>query len=385
MKKKIIYIVLVIVTAFFAYRVYNLVKDKYFASTGNNRRNQATAVYAENIPLGSISDIIELNGDLKALYSYKLKAEVSGTLNKINCELGDQIDEAKTAAFIDDHEYILRSREAEAQLNVKQAKYNQQNSKKKNAEADFQRAQSLHSQSFISDSEFEEAEYDYNTFIADYHTAGAELAAAQAQFDLAQTDLHKTKLRVNKKGIVAEKFYDIGSYISAGSSVFTIVNIDTIIVRTSISEKDYPKVNRGQSVEIHIDAMPQRKFTGYISAIAPVLNTETRMANLEIKIENKDKSLKPGMYCTIRIYAEEKSNVPLIPNNVIVKVNDVSGVYSVDEKEMKAIFVPVKLGIISEKYSELLSPVINNKIITFGQFQIKKGSSVKITNENGGK
>ncbi|MHC4839564.1 MAG: efflux RND transporter periplasmic adaptor subunit [Planctomycetota bacterium] len=104
-------------------------------------------------------------------------------------------------------------------------------------------------------------------------------------------------------GIVTKKYAHEGMYVKQGQPIFRITDLSRLWLLVDIHERDIGFVALGQSVEISVNALPGRQFTGSIGFIHPQLDTTTRTIKVRVEVENAKGLLKPGMLSEATIFA----------------------------------------------------------------------------------
>jgi membrane fusion protein (multidrug efflux system) len=100
--------------------------------------------------------------------------------------------------------------------------------------------------------------------------AAAALAAikeAQAKVDQAQLNLGYTRIVAPITGIVSNKSVAVGENLSVGQSLMTIVPLTDLWVTANFKETQLKQMRPGQKVDIEVDALGGRKFTGVVAEI----------------------------------------------------------------------------------------------------------------------
>jgi multidrug efflux pump subunit AcrA (membrane-fusion protein) len=120
-------------------------------------------------------------------------------------------------------------------------------------------------------------------------------------------------------GVVAKFNFDPGTTVSPSFPIAVVVNIDRVLIKTSVVEKDYAKVKMGQLGRIYTDAYPDRFFEGHVSKISPTLDNSSHTAEIEIEIPNPGHLLKPGMFVKVELVVGKHEGVPVIPKTVVSK------------------------------------------------------------------
>lgn len=188
-----------------------------------------------------------------------------------------------------------------------------------------------------SESDLKAAQTRAQAALAQRQSAQAEVAAAQAAVSQAQAsleqaavDLERTSIRSPIDGVVIDRKVEVGQTVAASfqaPELFVIAqDLRRMQVRADISESDIGRIDEGQKVTFTVDAYPEREFTGKIIQVrsAPQQGTEASATASNVVVygvlvdaPNQDKLLKPGMTATVTIYAEQKENVLLVPNEAL--------------------------------------------------------------------
>ena len=125
----------------------------------------------------------------------------------------------------------------------------------------------------------------------------AEIARAEAGGDPATT----LSLRSPIAGSVVEAHLLPGAAVDAGAPIFTIADLSVIDVIAEIPERNLPQVRAGQRAIISIAAFPSMRFEGRVERLRDALNPETRTLRAVIHVTNATRSLRPGMFATVRL------------------------------------------------------------------------------------
>jgi len=118
------------------------------------------------------------------------------------------------------------------------------------------------------------------------------------------------------QGTVIEKSIFENSAFKAGDALYRVANLDSVWVYLDIYEYDLAWVRYGQSVELTAEALPGRAFEGRVTFVQPLVNEETRTVRVPVHIENKDHSLKPGMFVSAAIRSALAADGSAAPTGV---------------------------------------------------------------------
>jgi cobalt-zinc-cadmium efflux system membrane fusion protein len=117
-----------------------------------------------------------------------------------------------------------------------------------------------------------------------------------------------------------------GVTFSGSSTVFTIADLSSIWILCDVYENDLPKIALGQTATIYTNSYPDRKLTGRISDIGPVLDPSIRTAKVRIELPNPG-FLKMGMFVTATFQSKEKQIHIVVPATAVLHLRDRDWVY----------------------------------------------------------
>lgn len=244
------------------------------------------------------------------------------------------------------------------------------------AERSYERARMLLDGKAISTGEFQRRE-------AEYLSAKTDAKAAEDRLHLvgmtdeeissigkAHTIDSRVAIYAPLAGTVIEKHLTIGEVVEPVKSLFAIADISSLWVIADIPEKDIPKIRKGQETSITVSAYPEIVHRGKISYISDLINQETRTVKVRAEVENRNGTLKPGMFATMKISTGER-NALTLPDSAIQRKGEKAIVFiaksdtSFEEKV-------VELGHAVNGFHEILSGVKEGeKVVRNGAFTLK--------------
>ena len=181
--------------------------------------------------------------------------------------------------------------------------------------------------------------------------------------------------------MVAERYVDEGQTVSANAPLFLIVELHPIVGVVYVTESDYARLKPGQLVKLNLDAYPGEQFTGRIERIAPVFRRSTRQARIEMKIDNPQHRLKPGMFIRATVILDHVPEATIVPELALTLRNDTSGVFIVSEDGRSVAWHEVKVGFREGDRVQVDGQGLSGRVVTLGQQLVKDGSLVTIPAE----
>ncbi len=321
------------------------------SNTGKQTEQQAAAVVAED-PTVAVVEVFTREVPQEAVYTSTVQAyaknniapQMAGRITKINVEIGDFVKEGQILAEIDKAQLL------QAQLQLQ------------NQEVELQRLKSLYEAGGLSQSDYDAIQMQYNVLKTQVENL-----------------IENTTLRSPINGVVTARNYDVGDMYAMSMPIFTVEQIVPVKLLVGISESDYSKVKKGDSVQITADAIPGKTFYGKVNRIYPTVDPATRTFTVEVKVDNNYKTLRPGMFVRATINFGVNNNV-VIPDVAVVKQQG-SGerfVYVLNE-DNTVTYQKVVLGRRMGTEYEVLEGISNGaKVVTGGQIRLKDGIKVTV-------
>jgi len=353
---------------------------------GEARSSLAVAIDTQPIHKGVIKDIGIFTGSLFPKSQFVVAPKVSGWLKQLLVNVGDTVHQNQLIAIIDDQEFTQQVEQARAELQVAKANAENCASDLDLAEREYERAKTLREKQIASASELDESEAEFNSCQTRLKVALAQVTQKEAALKAAQLRLSYARVQAfwesdEQTRVVGERFVDEGALLQVNQPIVSVLENDTLIAVVHVVEKDYPKIEINQHAVISTDAYPDKTFTGTIVRVAPLLKESSRQARVEIEISNSEQLLKPGMFVRAKIQFASYEDATLVPVAALVKRNDKQGVFIVEQRELKARFVPVKVGIMNNEWVQILEPEISGLVATLGNHLLEDGADITLPDQ----
>lgn len=218
-----------------------------------------------------------------------------------------------------------------------------------------------------------------------YKVGGAsksEWDASKMQLDVKETAyknlVENTSLLSPINGVVTARNYDNGDMYSGGDPVLVVEQITPVKLLINVSETYFTKVKKGAPVDVKLDVYGDEKFTGTISLIYPTIDATTRTFPVEIKLDNRDQRVRPGMFARATLNFGTADNV-VVPDLAIVKQAGSGDRYVFVYKDGKVTYNKVELGRRMGTEYELKSGVPDNsQVVVAGQARLVNGVEVEV-------
>ena len=187
-----------------------------------------------------------------------------------------------------------------------------------------------------------------------------------------------TSIRAGISGTINKKMVEPGTVVSIGSSMFEIVNINSLKLSVLVDESQIGRIQLGQEVPINVNVLPEGSFSGRITFIAPKSDASLNFP-VEIEIQNNGQ-LKAGMYATALFktnHGAETQNMLTVPSEAFV--NGVSSGQLFVVQNGTAKLIKVTIGkVYGDKVQVLSGLTDGQQVITSGQINLDNGSKINI-------
>lgn len=232
---------------------------------------------------------IQAIGSLSAINGVNVSNELAGKVVKIDFHSGDKVSTGQLLVQLDD-----------SQERALLQQYQAQETLDKN---NFERALSLRKKNLNSKQ--------------DLDNASAQYEVSQAQVAQEKAVIAKKTIRAPFDGVVGIRQVNLGQYVSAGTTIVNLEQLDPLYVTFTLPQSDVPRLHLKQDVEVQVDGYPGKTFKATLTAINPAVNNQSRTVQAQATVPNPDELLRPGMFATLNILSEKSKQVIEVPSTAI--------------------------------------------------------------------
>ena len=302
---------------------------------------------------------IDIQGNVETTQNILIYPEYQGLLTQVFVNEGSNVTKGQLLAKIDDGGLTN-------QLSQLETKYQL-------AKTTFERQERLWNQNIGSEIQ--------------YLQAKSNMEAAQSAVAQIRSQVERSSVRAPFSGRIDKIITEQGQVVGPGSqALMRIINLDKMYVKASIPENYLGSIVKGSKVFITFPAI-NKKTTGIISNVSNYINPANRTFEIEVKVPNENKSIKPNLVAKLEINNYSKENTTLIPANVIQENSEGEKyVFLITEKsgnEAKVVRVKIETGLKYEGVIEVISGLTNgDTIVSAGALSLNDGAWVKIKTTN---
>ena len=315
--------------------------------------------------------VVVANGVVEPMRSVAVQSQVTGVLTGVHFAEGDEVRAGQPLFTIDPRPYAAALRQARAVLARDEA---QAESARREAE----RFAALVQKDYVTRSQADQA-------AANAAALRAVLEADRAAVQAAQLDLDNASIRAPVAGRTGGLLVREGNLVRPGTGAPLVVinQIRPTLVRFSVSERDFPMVQRhaaGKPLPVRVtpgraDAAP---IEGVLSFVDNGIDTTTGTVTLKARFANDARSLWPGQFVQVSLELFVQPDAVLVPGEAVQTGQEGTFVFVVDDRS-KALMRPVVAGRAVGRQVLIEQGLKGGeRVVVDGQARIAPGATVEV-------
>jgi HlyD family secretion protein len=391
----------------------------------NRENRKKTAVQTGKVEKRDLVQVVTASGEVRPKRYVNVGANVSGRLVEISVLEGDQVKKGQVLARVESERYEAGARQGEAGVAAARADLARADADLDAARLAFDRNKQMRDEKLISASAFDQAEAEYKMKTAAVDAARKRVAQLQAALDSTRDELYKTTVYSPMDGVVTNLPKEAGEMVIGAMSfnptvIMTVADLSVMECEVMVDETDFRNLKLGQEATVKVDALEGLELKGEVTEIgASALvrgsgsqstaqttlgaNTGNQPKDFRVTITIKDPpaNLRPGLNATADITTARRDKVLAVPVQAVVvrevnkegkvvdpdsgtsggserqgntvtsisreKGEEKDGVFVV--KDDKAVFTPVKTGIMGETDIEITEGLTEGQEIVTGSYR----------------
>lgn len=351
---------------------------------------------------GTITRTITGAGKVQAATTVKISSSLSGDLVELLVKDGEPVKKGQVLGRIDKRIYEAALKQAMASQNASRADVQVAEVEATRTAQELARVEGLAAKGLASAAEIEQARAAKNSADARVASAKQLLARNVASVEQAQTNIANTTLQSPIDGNVIELSREVGERVRGSELsedvVMTIAALSAMEVKFEVGEHEVVHLKPGQPAEVTLDALEGQTFSGSVVEIAQKAliknaGTEAEVTSFPITValDTRPPGVLPGMSAEVRISAETRNDVVLVPIQAVTvrsarslpdykesveggalkakRTESLSKVVFVVDADNKARVVPVTTGIASDTELEILTGIKDGDRVVEGPYR----------------
>ena len=365
-----------------------------FFSIRAGDRKKASRVYLEEVERQDISRLVKASGEIDPRVKVNLSAHVIARIEKLFVEEGDSIEAGDPVLELEKEAFVAIRDRAVAELSIARSRLRQAEIELEDNDLKLKRMQRLADEMVISSEQLESSQLQHKSAELKLEQGREAVIQAQASLDKAKDDLSKTTIFAPLSGRVIELRAEEGEVVVSGtmnnpaSVIGIIADLSEILAVVDVDETEVAFLELGQMVELEVDALPDKTYTGRVVEIGSSGFQRNRQPDVtffgvKILLDEPEEVLRPGMSVRARINTAERADVLVAPIQAVVDRPPLAEESDAEEEEdkgvgeqdeIRVVFVideevarqrAVETGLSDETHVEIVSGLeVGEKVVT---------------------
>ncbi|MGE4283407.1 MAG: efflux RND transporter periplasmic adaptor subunit [Clostridia bacterium] len=338
---------------------------------------------------GNVKVTYAASGQVKPLKEVAIVPKLAGKVEKVLKDIGDKVEVGEVLFSLEKQDLHQSLEQLDAQLRQSmlqaEAALKQAEIQLSNAKTDYDNNKVLFEGEAISKQmmdnykkDYQESEIQYKSALDNYlllqNKAGKSTIETQKEAVVQKVEDSDVKAPIS--GIIAQKSVEVGEIASQQVPAYTIVDMDTVIVEATVTERIINKIRKGQEVLVAIEALEGKTFRGQVDALSPAVTDRGIGYPVKIIIANEKHEIKPGMFAEINFTTDFKDNVITIPIEAVISRIGKSSIFVLEGDIARK--REVQLGFKDDKNYEVVAGLNEGEeVIVKGQQFVIDGEKVQ--------
>jgi RND family efflux transporter MFP subunit len=250
---------------------------------------------------------VKVIGTLQPSRRVDLSAEAAGQVETIEVRPGDAVTEGQVLVQIDVERLGL-------DLNLARSNAEATRAQLALAEQQLERQQALVERGVAAETTLDEVQTNVDAL-------RSNLSAQEDQISAAELSLSRATVRAPFDGVVASRAVEPGAVVGAGTALLSVVDLRRMEMLGAAPVSAGAELAPGQEVDLGVDGIEGREFTGTVARIAPVAEEGTRTITVYVAVDNEDGTLLGGMFATGGIVVDEAADALALPRAALREVD----------------------------------------------------------------
>ena len=325
-----------------------------------------------------VSRTVELPGEFLPFLTVSLHARVAGYVDRVLVDRGRFVRQGDLLVELSAPEMTAQIAEAESKVQAAEAGRLQAEAQLAASQSTFDRMKkAAETPGAIAGNELIQAEKQVDAARAVLNSRQQAGKAAEAAVRSLQDLLAYLKISAPFEGVVTDRMVHPGALVGPGNDVALLViqQVSHLRLVVPVPEEDVSGIVNGASVPFQVPAWPERTYSGAIARISHTIDEKTRTMAVELDVLNRDGSLAPGMYATVKWPVRRSRPALLVPKTSVVTTTERT--FVVRDRSGQAEWVDVRKGVAEGDLVEVIGSLKpGDRVVRRATDEIRDGTPI---------
>jgi RND family efflux transporter MFP subunit len=293
-----------------------------------------------------VSRTVELPGEFLPFLIVSLHAKVPSFVERVLVDRGSVVKQGDLLVEMSAPEMTAQIAEAQSKVQAADADRLQTEAQLAAAQSTYDRTkQASETPGAIAGNELIQAEKQVDAAKAVLNSRQQSIRTAQSAVRALQDLQAYLKITAPFDGVVTDRMIHPGALVGPGNDVALLViqQISHLRLVVPVPEEDVSGIISGANVPFQVPAWPERSYSGTVARSSHTLDQKTRTMAIELDVMNRDGSLAPGMYPTVKWPVRRARPSLFVPKTSVVTTTERT--FVIRDQSGQAEWVDVKKGV----------------------------------------
>jgi RND family efflux transporter MFP subunit len=324
------------------------------------------------------SRTVELPSEILPYEAVSLHARVAGYVERVLVDRGSVVKRGDLLAELTAPEMKAQIAEAQAKAQAAEADRLQAAAQLAAAQSTYERTKkAAETPGAIAGNELVQAEKQVDAANALLNSRVQEAKAAEAAVRSLGDTLEYLRIAAPFDGVVTERLVHPGALVGPGNDVALLViqQISHLRLVVPVPEGDVGGIASGAKIAFEAPAWPERHYFGKVARISHALDPTTRTMPVELDVLNRDGSLAPGMYPTVKWPVRSARAALFVPKTSVATTTERT--FVIRDDDGRAEWVDVRKGAADGDLVEVMGNLkAGDRVVRQATDEIRNGSQV---------
>jgi RND family efflux transporter MFP subunit len=329
----------------------------------------------------TVSQTIELPGEFLPFLNVSLHAKVPAYVDRVMVDLGSIVKQGDLLVEMSAPEMTAQIAEAQSKVQAAEADRLQAEAQLAAAQSTYDRTKKAsETPGAIAGNELILAEKQVDAAKALLNSRQQASRAAESGVRALQDLQSYLKILAPFDGVVTDRMVHPGALVGPGNDMALLViqQVSHLRLVVPVPEENVSGIMNGANVQFQVPAWPERTYSGAIARISHALEQKTRTMNVELDVMNRDGSLAPGMYPSVKWPVRRSRPSLFVPKTSVVTTTERT--FVIRSQNGQAEWVDVRKGVAEGDLVEVfgnLKP--GDMVVRRATDEIREGTQIQAT------
>lgn len=252
-----------------------------------------------------VASTVSLTGSVISRTNALVASEIAGLVTALEVREGHRVKRGAPIARLRRDNLSLR-------LDAARAQHRESEARLALAQSSLTRSKELFEAGVISRQAFDNA-------VSESGAWQGRVDQAKAEIGRLEDDLARSVVRAPFTGVVVSEHCQVGAWLSIGSPVVEMIDLDALEVVVALPERHYAKTRLGATAKVTFSALPDLSIDGTVAALIPRADPQARTFPAKVRISNPSGRIGVGMLATVVLFTGDDSPKTLVPKDAVVR------------------------------------------------------------------